>query len=173
MSQVPPFVKPMLAKLSTLPADESLWAFEVKWDGIRAIARSEPGHLNLLTRNEIDRTAHYPELTVLKGALGSHSAMPAANSPASKTTGEPTCVRMLTATEDSPSLSLGPELTQPPSAPEPLRSNCKQPPTTRITMPITPNRSSPAATTMIAMFPAIPGGGEAKLTGVVTSEPKV
>ena len=33
----------MLAKLSTLPADESLWAFEIKWDGIRAIARCEPG----------------------------------------------------------------------------------------------------------------------------------
>jgi ATP-dependent DNA ligase len=37
MSQMPPFVKPMLAKLSRLPANESRWAFEVKWDGIRAI----------------------------------------------------------------------------------------------------------------------------------------
>ncbi len=75
MSKMPPFVKPMLAKLSTLPADESLWAFEVKWDGIRAIARCEPGRLKLLSRNEIDRANRYPELAVLGEALGSHSAM--------------------------------------------------------------------------------------------------
>jgi bifunctional non-homologous end joining protein LigD len=75
MSQMPHFVKPMLAKLSTLPADESQWAFEVKWDGIRAIARSEPGWLKLLSRNEIDRAARYPELAVLGEALGAHSAM--------------------------------------------------------------------------------------------------
>src|ERR1700691_2111072 len=75
MSQMPPFVKPMLAKLSTLPVDESLWAFEVKWDGIRAIARCEPGRLKLLSRNEIDRANRYPELAVLGEALGSRSAM--------------------------------------------------------------------------------------------------
>ena len=72
---MPRFVKPMLAKLSTLPADESLWAFEVKWDGIRAIARCEPGRLKLLSRNEIDRATRYPELAGLGEALGSHSAM--------------------------------------------------------------------------------------------------
>jgi len=79
---MPRFVKPMLAKLSALPADESKWAFEVKWDGIRAIARCEAGRaeggsgrLQLLTRNEIDRAARYPELAVLGEALGSHSAM--------------------------------------------------------------------------------------------------
>jgi bifunctional non-homologous end joining protein LigD len=75
MRQMPSFVKPMLAKLSTLPADESQWAFEVKWDGIRAIARREPGRLNLLTRNEIDRAARYPELAGLDEILGSHAAM--------------------------------------------------------------------------------------------------
>ena len=54
MSEMPQFVTPMLAKLSVLPSDKSLWAFEVKWDGIRAIACCEPGRLSLLTRNEID-----------------------------------------------------------------------------------------------------------------------
>jgi bifunctional non-homologous end joining protein LigD len=72
---MPRFVKPMLAKLSTLPADESQWAFEVKWDGIRAIARFQAGGLKLLSRNEIDRAGRYPELAVLGEALGSHSAM--------------------------------------------------------------------------------------------------
>jgi bifunctional non-homologous end joining protein LigD len=75
MRKLPPFVKPMLAKLSALPADESRWAFEVKWDGIRAIARCTPARLSLLTRNQIDRTAHYPELAVLTELLGSHTAM--------------------------------------------------------------------------------------------------
>lgn len=73
--QMPDFVEPMLAKLSTLPADESRWAFEVKWDGIRAIARSEPGRIRLLTRNRNDVTSAYPELRALNRALGSHAAM--------------------------------------------------------------------------------------------------
>jgi bifunctional non-homologous end joining protein LigD len=37
--------------------------------------RRAPGRLNLLTRNEIDRTTRYPELDILKEALGSHTAM--------------------------------------------------------------------------------------------------
>ncbi len=72
---MPAFVEPMLAKLSTLPMDESQWAFEIKWDGIRAIARREPGRLSLLTRNKIDRAARYPELAGLEESLGSHCVM--------------------------------------------------------------------------------------------------
>jgi ATP-dependent DNA ligase len=41
MTSMPSFVKPMLAKLSALPVDESQWAFEVKWDGIRARSNRE------------------------------------------------------------------------------------------------------------------------------------
>lgn len=73
--QMPAFVEPMLAKLAELPADESQWAFEAKWDGVRAIARSEPGRLQLLTRNGNDVAQAYPELAALNGALGSHTAM--------------------------------------------------------------------------------------------------
>ena len=72
---MPEFVAPMLAKLSTLPPDESQWAFEVKWDGVRAIAHSEPGQLRLLSRNGNDVTAAYPELRALNRALGSHRAL--------------------------------------------------------------------------------------------------
>lgn len=74
-AELPDFVEPMLARLSTMPADESGWAFEIKWDGIRAIARSEPGRIHLLTRNGNDVTAAYPELRALNRALGSHSAL--------------------------------------------------------------------------------------------------
>ena len=72
---MPDFVTPMLAKLSTLPADESQWAFEVKWDGVRAITHSEPGRLRMLSRNDNDITAAYPELRPLNSALGSHRAI--------------------------------------------------------------------------------------------------
>ncbi|HZO37213.1 MAG TPA: DNA ligase D [Solirubrobacteraceae bacterium] len=73
--EMPELVAPMLAQLSEMPADESQWAFEVKWDGVRALARSEPGRLRLLTRNGNDVTAAYPELRVLNRALSSHSAI--------------------------------------------------------------------------------------------------
>jgi len=73
--EMPDNVAPMLAKLSTLPADESQWAFEVKWDGVRAIAHSEPGRLHLISRNGNDVTDAYPELRALNRALGSHRAI--------------------------------------------------------------------------------------------------
>ncbi len=72
---MPDFVPPMLAKLSTLPADESQWAFEVKWDGVRAITRSEPGRISIHSRNGNEITAAYPELRALNRELGSRAAM--------------------------------------------------------------------------------------------------
>ena len=73
--EMPEFISPMLAKLTTLPEDDSDWAFEVKWDGVRAIARSQPGRLHLFSRNGNEITAAYPELWVLNQALGSHEAI--------------------------------------------------------------------------------------------------
>ena len=56
----------MLATLSTsLPRDEEAWAYEIKWDGVRAIAYSEAGHLRLESRNLREITSHYPELRAL------------------------------------------------------------------------------------------------------------
>ena len=73
--EMPEFIAPMLAKLSTLPPEESNWAFEVKWDGERAIAHSQPGRIHLFTRNGNDVTAAYPELRALNRALSTHSAI--------------------------------------------------------------------------------------------------
>jgi bifunctional non-homologous end joining protein LigD len=74
--EMPDFVVPMLARLSTPPADEDEdWAYEVKWDGVRAIARSEPGRIHFVSRNGNDVTAAYPELRALNRALGSREAM--------------------------------------------------------------------------------------------------
>lgn len=76
MAEMPDFIEPMLARLSTLPADEDdRWAYEVKWDGVRAIARSQPGRLQLISRNGNEVTAAYPELRGLGDALGSHAAI--------------------------------------------------------------------------------------------------
>jgi bifunctional non-homologous end joining protein LigD len=72
---MPERVEPMQARLSTLPREESEWAFEVKWDGVRAIAYSQPGLIRLLSRNGNDVTAAYPELHALNGALGSRAAV--------------------------------------------------------------------------------------------------
>lgn len=73
--EMPEFVEPMLARLSTMPPADSDWAFEVKWDGVRAIAYSRPGRIHFLSRNANEVTAAYPELRLLNRALGSHEAI--------------------------------------------------------------------------------------------------
>jgi bifunctional non-homologous end joining protein LigD len=58
-------VVPMLAKASAAsPKDDDHWAFEMKWDGIRLMARVDDG-IMLTTRNQIDVTTRYPELDAL------------------------------------------------------------------------------------------------------------
>lgn len=71
----PENVVPMLARLSTLPADDSGWAVEVKWDGVRALAYCRPGRLKLQTRNLNDVTAQYPEVEGMTRQLGSFDAV--------------------------------------------------------------------------------------------------
>ena len=73
---MPARVVPMLARLTPeLPTDPERWAFEVKWDGVRAVAYSEPGRLRLEARSGNDITSRYPELHRLNRALSSHSAI--------------------------------------------------------------------------------------------------
>jgi bifunctional non-homologous end joining protein LigD len=74
--EMPDRVEPMLARLADdVPKPDSAWAFEFKWDGIRAIAYSEGGTLRLQTRKLEDVTRRYPELRGLAGALGSRTAV--------------------------------------------------------------------------------------------------
>ncbi len=67
---------PMMARpASELPRDPRKWSFEVKWDGVRAIAYVQPGRLRLESRNLNDITAGYPEVRGLVAALGMHEAV--------------------------------------------------------------------------------------------------
>ncbi|MDP9115735.1 MAG: non-homologous end-joining DNA ligase [Actinomycetota bacterium] len=69
---LPASVAPMLATLGDLPVeDDDKWAFEMKWDGVRALARIEGGRVRLISRNDLDMSVSYPELRALGGTVGS------------------------------------------------------------------------------------------------------
>jgi bifunctional non-homologous end joining protein LigD len=72
---MPEKIVPMMARTGTLPRDDEDWAFEVKWDGVRAICHSEPGRMRLHSRNLLDITPRYPEVGRLNRALSHHRAI--------------------------------------------------------------------------------------------------
>jgi bifunctional non-homologous end joining protein LigD len=71
---MPGRIEPMLAKAGPLPKDGD-WAYEIKWDGVRAIAYVDGGRLRLESRNSKNITPRYPELRPLGRALGTHEAI--------------------------------------------------------------------------------------------------
>src|SRR6267378_2686269 len=72
---IPSRVEPMLATLADHPFSDPNWLFEIKWDGVRALARIENGALALRSRNSIDITKRYPELASLTDALAARQAI--------------------------------------------------------------------------------------------------
>ncbi|HSU66208.1 MAG TPA: non-homologous end-joining DNA ligase [Tepidisphaeraceae bacterium] len=72
---MPTSIEPMLAVLSELPRDPAHWAFEYKWDGVRAISYWDGKRLTIQSRNRLDITRRYPELMDLGKALGKQSAI--------------------------------------------------------------------------------------------------
>jgi bifunctional non-homologous end joining protein LigD len=73
---MPERIVPMMARSADrLPRDEKNWSFEVKWDGVRAIAYVQPGRLRRESRNLNEITNAYPEVRGLIGALGMHEAV--------------------------------------------------------------------------------------------------
>ncbi len=70
MTGLPRLIQPMMATLVRgLPGDQDRYGWEMKWDGVRAIAYLHGGTVRLLSRNDKDMTASYPELRVLGGML--------------------------------------------------------------------------------------------------------
>jgi bifunctional non-homologous end joining protein LigD len=61
----------MLATAGRLPGDDEpgRWAYEMKWDGVRALVHLEGGDLHVVSRSLRDVTASYPELRGLASAV--------------------------------------------------------------------------------------------------------
>ncbi|HEY5013356.1 MAG TPA: non-homologous end-joining DNA ligase [Acidimicrobiia bacterium] len=68
---VPSEVRPMLATPTADVPKGDGWAWELKWDGVRAIATVDGGRVRLANRNGGDISHRYPELRALGLALGS------------------------------------------------------------------------------------------------------
>ncbi|MDQ2879774.1 MAG: non-homologous end-joining DNA ligase [Actinomycetota bacterium] len=68
-SELPKPVAPMLASPGEPPSGPG-WAFEFKWDGVRALAATAGDQVRLYSRNGNDITGGYPELAVLSGLVG-------------------------------------------------------------------------------------------------------
>jgi bifunctional non-homologous end joining protein LigD len=64
----------MLVGSGPLPADCDRFAFEVKWDGYRALIDAGPQGVTVSSRNGHDFTSRYPELTAVGEAL-SHAVL--------------------------------------------------------------------------------------------------
>ncbi|MGD0598428.1 MAG: non-homologous end-joining DNA ligase [Terriglobales bacterium] len=59
---MPTVIHPMLATPTGKAFDDPDWLFEIKWDGYRAVAFVEDGRVRLVSRNQNDLTAQFPEL---------------------------------------------------------------------------------------------------------------
>ena len=70
-----PSLKPMLATAGALPVDQSGWAFELKWDGIRAVSYWNGATTRFESRNQRDITVSWPELEGLGESLGVKEAV--------------------------------------------------------------------------------------------------
>lgn len=70
-------ISPMLATPGTESglSDDDDWAFEMKWDGIRAVATVEGGQVRYVSRNGIDLTVSYPELAELADAVAEDAVL--------------------------------------------------------------------------------------------------
>ena len=58
---LPSTIKPMLGRLARDPFDSPKHIFELKWDGMRALAFTEGGELRLYIRNVLNISTQLPE----------------------------------------------------------------------------------------------------------------
>jgi bifunctional non-homologous end joining protein LigD len=74
-SAMPARVSPMLATLTDKAFSDPNWLFEIKWDGVRALAWIADGELKLRARSAADITSQYPELAGLPEAFAGREAI--------------------------------------------------------------------------------------------------
>lgn len=58
-----------------VPQDDENWAYEIKWDGMRAIGFVDERGLRLQSVNGLDATERFPELAALADAIAPHTAV--------------------------------------------------------------------------------------------------
>jgi bifunctional non-homologous end joining protein LigD len=67
-------IAPMLATLGDLPTGTG-WAYEFKWDGVRAVSYLDAAGVRLFSRNDRDVSGSYPELAELARLLAGRRAV--------------------------------------------------------------------------------------------------
>lgn len=72
---MPHSIRPMLATLVDQPFDSEEWLYEVKWDGYRAVSFLDGKSVRLVSRNQNDLTAAYPELHDIHKSIKAHTAV--------------------------------------------------------------------------------------------------
>jgi bifunctional non-homologous end joining protein LigD len=74
--EMPSRLEPMLAKNGRIPeSDSDEWAYEIKWDGVRALGYADHGRWCMLSRRGEDVSARYPELAPIAEALAGRAAI--------------------------------------------------------------------------------------------------
>jgi len=72
---MPEHIRPMLASAGRLPREDEDWAFEIKWDGVRALVYRRAPELRIESRNLNDVSSRYPELRALGDQLEAHEVV--------------------------------------------------------------------------------------------------
>ncbi len=65
----------MLATPGEIPADDAGWAYEMKWDGVRALVAVDGDRIEIVSRLGNDITRRYPELAGIATALAPTAAV--------------------------------------------------------------------------------------------------
>jgi bifunctional non-homologous end joining protein LigD len=71
---MPERVYPALAVLGDRPFSRPEWLFEIKWDGVRTLARVKDGKTRLWSRSNREMTDEYPEVSDLVAHVGLREA---------------------------------------------------------------------------------------------------
>jgi len=74
-AEMPGAIEPMLAAIADRPPRGEEWLFEVKWDGVRAIAYLDGGEVRLSSRSGIRCERQYPELAVIPHQVAARQAV--------------------------------------------------------------------------------------------------
>jgi bifunctional non-homologous end joining protein LigD len=69
---MPEDIVPALATLAEKPFSDPNWLFEIKWDGLRTLARVKDHQVKLWSRSQREITGEYPEMAVLPNHMDRH-----------------------------------------------------------------------------------------------------